>query len=327
MVIQVHNLSKDYSISVKGSGLNGMIKSLFKPEIKKVHAVKSVSMSIEEGELVGFIGPNGAGKSTTIKMLSGILQPTTGEVRICGIDPAKRRMQNAMNIGAVFGQKTQLWWDLPVRETFELLRRMYDIPSDVYQRNIKDFTSFLEIDQFQDQAVRQLSLGQRMRAEIAASLLHDPKILYLDEPTIGLDINVKIQVRQFVKKINKERGVTVLLTTHDLQDIESLASRIIVINHGTVGYDGDMQELAKQYGKGNHSISFNFQEDVDRFSLPDKMGEKCCIHQEGRHITLTYPQEVAAAELLALILSQYQITDIEIKGPQIEDIVLEVYKS
>nr|WP_296457561.1 ATP-binding cassette domain-containing protein [uncultured Acetatifactor sp.] len=326
MVIQATDLTKDYMINLKGKGLKGMAKSLFKSEKKTVHAVQDVNLQMDEGELVGYIGPNGAGKSTTIKMLSGILAPTAGSVRVCGLDPQKRRIQNAMNIGAVFGQKTQLWWDLPVRETFELLRRMYNIPADRYKKNVDEFMDFLDMGPFADQAVRQLSLGQRMRAEIAASLLHDPKVLFLDEPTIGLDVNVKVAVREFVKKINKERGVTILLTTHDLQDIEELAKRIVVINHGQVGFDGSQAELARKYADGKHSVSFTLQQEVSDILLPEGLAAHCTIQREGRNVKVMHDSSVSSSDLIVALVQRYKLTDIDIEGPQIEDVVMEVYK-
>ncbi len=326
MVIQATSLTKDYVINLKGKGLKGMAKSLFKSEKKTVHAVQDVNLQMDEGELVGYIGPNGAGKSTTIKMLSGILAPTAGSVRVCGLDPQKRRIQNAMNIGAVFGQKTQLWWDLPVRETFELLRRMYNIPADRYKKNVEEFMDFLDMGPFADQAVRQLSLGQRMRAEIAASLLHDPKVLFLDEPTIGLDVNVKVAVREFIKKINKERGVTILLTTHDLQDIEELAKRIVVINHGQVGFDGSQAELARKYADGKHSVSFTLQQEVSDILLPEGLAAHCTIQREGRNVKVMHDSSVSSSDLIVALVQRYRLTDIDIEGPQIEDVVMEVYR-
>lgn len=326
MVIEARNLSKDYIISVREKGLRGMAKSLLRSEKKIVHAVKNVNFTIGEGELVGYIGPNGAGKSTTIKMLCGILQPTAGEVSICGLNPSKNRIQNAMNVGAVFGQKTQLWWDLPVRETFELLKRMYSVPEELFQKNMKDFVEYLELNDFVDQPVRQLSLGQRMRCEIAASLLHSPKVLYLDEPTIGLDINVKIKMREFIKRINEERGVTVILTTHDLQDIEQMAKRIIVINHGTACFDGSVDELSKKYAGGKRTVSFTLEQDESAIELPEGMKGYCIISKEGRHVQIQHQQEITASQIITAIVSKYQISDIDIKGPQIEDVVLEVYQ-
>ena len=327
MVIEAAGLAKDYIINLKGKGLKGMTKSLFKSEKKIVHAVQDVNLKMEEGELVGYIGPNGAGKSTTIKMLSGILAPTAGTVRVCGLDPQKKRIQNALNIGAVFGQKTQLWWDLPVRETFELLRRMYSIPMDRYQKNVNEFMEYLDMGSFADQPVRQLSLGQRMRAEIAASLLHDPKVLFLDEPTIGLDVNVKVSMREFVKKINRERGVTILLTTHDLQDIEELAQRIVVINHGQVGFDGSQAQLAEKYADGRHSVSFTLQQEVPGIVLPEGLAGHCTLQREGLHVKIQHDSRVSSSDLIVALVQRYRLTDIDIKGPQIEDVVMEVYKS
>ncbi len=327
MIIEANALAKDYVINVKGKGLKGMAKSLFHSEKKLVHAVQDVDLKIDEGELVGYIGPNGAGKSTTIKMLSGILAPTGGSVRVCGIDPQKKRIQNALNVGAVFGQKTQMWWDLPVQETFELLRRMYNIPKEQYRRNIDEFMDYLDMGSFVEQPVRQLSLGQRMRAEIAASLLHNPRVLFLDEPTIGLDVNVKVSMRQFVKKINKERGVTILLTTHDLQDIEELAERIVVINHGQVGFDGSMNELAKKYADGKRSVSFTLRQDIPEIILPEGMAGHSVVEREGLHVKIRHDSHVDSSDLIAGLVQKYALTDIDIKGPQIEDVVMEVYKS
>ena len=325
-MIEAENLSKDYVVHLKGKGLSGMVRSLVKSEKKIVPAVQNVNLSIAEGELVGYIGPNGAGKSTTIKMLTGILQPSSGYVSICGIDPAKNRIQNARNIGVVFGQKTQLFWDLPVRETFDLLRRMYQIDGVTYRRNVDDFMDFLEMGSFVDQPVRQLSLGQRMRAEIAAALLHDPKVLFLDEPTIGLDINVKIKMREFIQKINQERRVTVLLTTHDLADIESLARRIIVINHGTVGFDGRIETLAEKYAKGKRRIRFTLLDETV-LQFPEKIQAHLEMKRDGRCITLLHDSSLDDGEILSEILSQASVSDIHIQGPQIEDVVLEAYKS
>lgn len=327
MVIEANDLAKDYVVNLKGKGLKGMAKSLLKSEKKVIHAVQDVNLKMEEGELVGYIGPNGAGKSTTIKMLSGILAPTRGNVSVCGIDPQKKRIQNALNVGAVFGQKTQMWWDLPVRETFELLRKMYNIPKERYQKNIEEFMDYLDMGSFVEQPVRQLSLGQRMRAEIAASLLHDPKVLFLDEPTIGLDVNVKAGMREFVKKINKERGVTILLTTHDLQDIEELAKRIVVINHGRVGFDGSMEELAKRYADGKSSVSFTLQQDIPEIVLPEGIAGHYTLERDGLHVKIRHDSHVDSSDLIVALVQKYALTDIDIKGPQIEDVVMEVYKS
>ena len=325
-IITAEHLSKTYQVKKRSPGLKGAIVSLFHREVREIQAVQDVNIQMEEGELVGYIGPNGAGKSTTIKMLTGILCPTAGSVRICGLDPHKERIPNAMQIGAVFGQKTQLWWDLPVNETFELLRRMYQIRPGDYEKNVREFTDYLDMGSFLSQPVRQLSLGQRMRAEIAASLLHSPRILFLDEPTIGLDINVKVRVREFVQKINRERGVTVLLTTHDLQDIEQLARRIIVINHGKVGFDGSMEELTRQYGSGPRMLSCNLKEQRQEIALPPELANRCTLSLDGMKLTVHYPPEVEAGTLLTALSAVCPIGDITMKGPQIEDVVMEVYR-
>lgn len=327
MIIEAKELTKDYAISIKGEGLKSRIKSLVSPEKKIVHAVKNIDLLIDEGELVGYIGPNGAGKSTTIKMISGILTPTSGEIKVCGIDPAKKRIENAFNVGAVFGQKTQLWWDLPVSETFELLRRMYNIPLKYYQKNIKEFMDYLDMGSFMDQAVRQLSLGQRIRAEIAASLLHNPRVLFLDEPTIGLDVNIKASVREFIRKINQERGVTILLTTHDLQDIEQLAKRIIVINHGQIGFDGSVKELADKYASGKHRICFTLQQDTAQVELPAGMKNHYTLVKNGLRVQIDHDQSLKTSDVITVLLQKYTITDIDIQGTRIEEVVKEVYQS
>lgn len=217
-IIEVKNLVKQYKIIEKRDGLLGYFKNLIKPQYKKITAVNNINFEIQEGELVGYIGENGAGKSTTIKMLTGLLTPTSGKIMVNGIIPNEKRIQNNKNIGAVFGQKTQLWWDLPVIESFRLIKKMFKIPENEYRKNIKRFTEILDLEELLDKQVKNLSLGQKMRCEIAATFLHNPKIVYLDEPTIGLDVFVKENIRKFIKEINKEKNTTVILTTHDLKD-------------------------------------------------------------------------------------------------------------
>lgn len=246
-MISATMLCKDYQVVVRDKGLTGMIKSYFKPQKTIVHAVRNITMEIPEGQLVGYIGPNGSGKSTTIKMLSGILEPTGGRVEVAGLVPSRNRKQNAYNIGVVFGQRTQLWWDLPVQETFDLLKKIYSIPEETYRSNVDEFIDILDLKDILAKPVRQLSLGQRMRAEFAAALLHDPKVLFLDEPTIGLDVTAKYRIRDFIKKMHQERKVTVLLTSHDMQDIETLSDRLIVINHGEMIYDGTVNALKERF--------------------------------------------------------------------------------
>ncbi len=226
----------------------GALRTLFSREYEEKIAVSDVNMDLEPGELVGYIGPNGAGKSTTIKMLTGILVPTSGTIEVAGIVPYAHRRQNARNIGVVFGQRSQLYWDLPLVESFELLRAIYSVPPDRYKKNLRTFVEILEMEPFLNTPVRQLSLGQRMRGDFAAALLHDPQIVYLDEPTIGLDVIAKGAIRDFIAHINNERGATIVLTTHDLADVERLCRRIIIIDNGTILYDGGIERIKEQYG-------------------------------------------------------------------------------
>src|SRR5690242_16561642 len=244
--ILVEALAKTYRVAERAPGLTGALRGLVRRRWRQVHALVDVSFSLEAGELLAFIGPNGAGKSTTVKILSGILRPTSGRVEVGGLVPYEDRVRHVARIGVVFGQRTQLWWDLPVIDGFELLRDIYRVDRALYVRTRDELVAMLRLDRLLDQPVRQLSLGQRMRAEIAAALLHSPSILFLDEPTIGLDAPSKLAVREFVKRLNRERGVTVLLTTHDMHDIDALAERVIVIGHGRVLADGTFDSLRAQ---------------------------------------------------------------------------------
>lgn len=247
-LIEVKNLVKKYKIMEKEDGLIGYLKNLIKPKYKEFTAVNNINFNINEGELVGYIGENGAGKSTTIKMLTGLLTPTSGQVIVDGIVPNEKRIENNKNIGAVFGQKTQLWWDLPVIESFRLIKKMYKIPENEYRKNLKQFTELLQLEDLLEKQVKNLSLGQKMRCEIAATFLHNPKIVYLDEPTIGLDVLVKENIRKFIRDINKEKNTTVILTTHDLKDIEDVCDRIILLDKGQIIFDGEKQKFKDTYG-------------------------------------------------------------------------------
>src|SRR5947209_13239758 len=242
-IIRTHDLRKTFRTPKRRPGVAGALRTLFSREYEDKIAVRDVNMELESGELVGYIGPNGAGKSTTIKMLTGILVPTSGTIEVSGLVPYERRNENARNIGVVFGQRSQLYWDLPLVESFELLRSIYDVPRARYLENMQHFAEILDLERFLATPVRQLSLGERMRGDFAAAMLHDPKIVYLDEPTIGLDVVAKESIREFIGSVNRERGTTVILTTHDLADVDRLSRRIILIDEGTVIYDGSLERL------------------------------------------------------------------------------------
>ena len=246
-MITMHNVCKTYKVSKRDAGFSSAFKALFHKEYELIHALDGVSFTISDGEMVGYIGPNGAGKSSTIKILSGILTPEEGTCLINGLTPWKNRIEHVKNIGVVFGQRTQLWWDVPVMDSFELLKEIYRIDDHVYRRNLEQLSEMLGLSELLRTPTRQLSLGQRMRCEIAASLLHDPKILFLDEPTIGLDAVSKLAVRDFILKLNKEKKTTVILTTHDMQDIEALTSRIILIGKGKILLDGTLAYIKEGY--------------------------------------------------------------------------------
>ena len=323
-LIMAQNLGKTYYTTVRKPGLKGAVSSLFHAEKKRVEAVSDVNFAIEEGELIGYIGPNGAGKSTTIKMLTGILTPTTGRLSVCGIHPQQNRIQNAHNIGVVFGQRTQLWWDLPVNETFELVRRMYEIDPSTYKKNLDEFIDILEMQPFLTRPVRQLSLGQRMRAEFAAALMHNPKVLFLDEPTIGLDVTVKHNIRNFIRRINQERKVTVMLTTHDMQDIEELSSRIILINHGKLGFSGTVEQLRQRAGF-ERTLLITFAHPVESLAFTGIAENQVRTALQGLTAQIRFDPSIPASVLIEQAMRQGAVQDIDIQGPQIDDIVMEVY--
>lgn len=276
-MIEVRNLSKTYQIAKRKPGLRGAIRGLFKREYETKRAVDNISLSIGEGEMVGYIGANGAGKSTTIKMLSGILTPSSGEVRVNGIVPYRERQRNARQIGAVFGQRTQLFWDIPVRESYDLLRHIYEVPEDQYKKRLQLFVEVLHLEPLLGIPVRQLSLGQKMRCELAAAFLHNPAVVYLDEPTIGLDVAVKTRIRDFIKEMNRLQGTTVLLTTHDMQDIEEICNRIVIIDEGKILYDGDLQSIKQRFGQ-KRVIHFEV-EGTSSFVLPGELSGRAEILQ------------------------------------------------
>lgn len=321
-IIEVKNLIKIYKTIEKEDGLIGYFKNLVKPKYKEFQAVKSVNFNIEEGELVGYIGENGAGKSTTIKMLTGLLTPTSGKVVVNGIIPNEKRIENNKNIGAVFGQKTQLWWDLPVIESFRLIKKMYKIPENEYRKNLKKFTEILDLEDLLEKQVKNLSLGQKMRCEIAATFLHNPKIVYLDEPTIGLDVFVKENIRKFIKDINKEKKTTVILTTHDLKDIEDICDRIILLDKGQIIYDGEKQKFKDTYGK--YVISeFIIKDKKDNIILNNAE----IIEQTENKLKIKFSHDETTIVKIMDEISQFcNIEDIHMKEAELEDILKEIYK-
>jgi ABC-2 type transport system ATP-binding protein len=283
--------------------------------------VDAVSFAVERGEMVGYIGPNGAGKSTTIKMLTGILVPSGGRVRVAGLDPTRRRIELTRRIGVVFGQRTQLWWDLPLRDSFELLRHIYRVPAERHRRNLDQFAELLDLGPVLATPVRQLSLGQRMRGDITAALLHDPEILYLDEPTIGLDVVAKARIRDFLQQLNREREITVLLTTHDMADIERLCSRMIIIDHGRLIYDGSLETIKDRFG-GERTLIVDLEEAAPPIDVPHTR----VVQVDGPRQWLRFRREdTSAADVVAAVAARARIVDLAIEEPQIEDIVRRIY--
>jgi ABC-2 type transport system ATP-binding protein len=312
-LIELEGIEKTFVLRVK----RGRIRR----ERRVVRAVDGVSFEIEAGSLVGYVGPNGAGKSTTVKMLTGILVPSAGRISVAGLDPSRQRIQLARRIGVVFGQRVQLWWDLPLRDSFELLRHIYRIPIERWRANLDSFTELLELAPFLETPVRQLSLGQRMRGELTAAMLHDPELLFLDEPTIGLDVVAKARVREFLSSVNRERGVTVLLTTHDLSDIERLCSRLLILDHGHVIYDGGLERLIERYGEERTLIV-----DLEEPAAPLDVNGARVVRVEGPRQWLRFRRgAVSAAELTAAVAAQARLVDLAIEEPDIEDVVRKIY--
>ena len=330
-MIKVCNLTKEFKTNKKYPGFKGAIKSLFSTEYTVTSAVDNMNFEIEEGEVVGYIGSNGAGKSTTIKMMTGILTPTSGKVEVNGIIPYENRTENAMNIGVVFGQRTQLWWDLPLSETFSLLRDIYSVSSEDFKERMKFFNEVLEIDEFMLRPVRTLSLGQRMRADLAASLIHNPKILYLDEPTIGLDVVVKEKVRNAIKQINKKYNTTVILTTHDLEDIEELCDRIIIIDKGVKIYDGSLSEIKEKYGyMTNVSILIKKNELEDKININSYFtldNNDLNLSDEDGKINITFNKnKISQMEIIQYFMENYILQDFSVKETSIDDIIKKIYR-
>lgn len=319
--IEVNNVSKRFRINKRASGIPGMIANLFVPKYEYRQAVKDISFSIDEGEMVGFIGPNGAGKSTTIKMLSGILCPDSGEIKVGGYTPYKDRKNYVGNIGVVFGQKSQLQWDLPVMDSFELLKAIYRIPEETYQSNLKRFTEMLDMSSFLQQPVRQLSLGQRMRADIVAALLHSPKIVFFDEPTIGVDVVGKETIRQFIRELNEKDNITMIFTTHDMQDIEKVCDRLIIIDKGSKVYDGELSGIREKFGT-TRQLEVEFVQEYD--IAPIEHVE--IVNLDARKKRFVFEnRDVKIDELMNDLLTKYGVRDINISEPEIESLIRKIY--
>lgn len=321
-IIRVENLEKHFDIPVHRKGALGALRNLISRQYRQVQAVDKISFEIRTGEVVGYIGPNGAGKSTTVKILSGLLVPSAGLVEVEGHAPWQHRETHVAHIGAVFGQRTTLWWDLPVIESFDLLHHIYQIPDERYESNLASFRQLLELDAFLSTPVRLLSLGQRMRADLCAAMLHDPPLLFLDEPTIGLDVVAKERIRQFIRQINQERNTTVLLTTHDLSDVEKLCRRIMIIDQGRLLFDGALDDIRDRFGK-DRELVVDFAEEYEDFQLK---GAELVSH-DGPRVTYRFNRtEISASVLINRLSAEYRITDLAVVEPEIEAIVRRIYE-
>jgi ABC-2 type transport system ATP-binding protein len=310
-LIELERVTKEFTVG----------RRLFGRGHRVVKAVDDVSFAVERGTIVGYIGPNGAGKSTTIKMLTGILVPSSGRIRVAGFEPTRQRIDLARRIGVMFGQRVQLWWDLPLIDSFELLRHIYRVPAERHDTNVRAFRELLDLDPFLRTPVRQLSLGQRIRGELTAAMLHDPEILFLDEPTIGLDVIARQRVRDFLVRANRERGLTVMLTTHDLADIERLSSRILIIDHGRIVYDGDVEALKERYGRERILVV-----DLVEPAPPLRVDGGRVIRVEGPRQWIAFERaRTSAADLTAAVAAQAPLRDLAVEEPDIEDVVRRIY--
>ncbi|MEE0861827.1 MAG: ATP-binding cassette domain-containing protein [Lachnospiraceae bacterium] len=330
-MIEVKNVSKEFKKIIKEPGLKGSVKSLFHKKQEIVKAVDDISFSVEKGEILGFIGPNGAGKSTAIKMLTGILTPTSGEIMINGQIPYKNRKKYVKEIGVVFGQRTQLWWDLPLSETFTVLKEIYQIEDKAFKDRMDFLNQVLDLEPFIKSPVRTLSLGQRMRADIAASMIHNPKVLFLDEPTIGLDVVVKDNIRKAIAEINQNEQTTIILTTHDISDIELLCKRIVMIDKGKKVYDGALDKMKEKYGKMREiHINLNSTEDMNKLAFAEKFNlleDDLEVKLEGKKAVIKFNSSKAqVSDMLSYILGTITVKDIAVSEADIEEIIRRLYK-
>lgn len=320
VVIQVENLTKYYKVHQKEPGFSGSLKSLFNRKYYDAKAVDDVSFSIDEGELIGFIGPNGAGKTTTLKCLSGLLYPTSGKVEVLGYTPFERKHAFLKQISLVMGQKNQLWWDLPAIDSFLLNKEIYEISDSVYKKTLDELTELLDVEDILQVQVRKLSLGQRMKCELIASLIHNPKILFLDEPTIGLDVVMQQKLRDFVKDYNERYKATILLTSHYMKDVEQLCERVIIIDHGKILYDGKLSDIVKKYVK-NKILSIIFNKPVERGKL-ESLGQ--IMEIDGRKAILSIPRE-KSNHVASRLLETFDVEDLNIEEANIEEIIRDVF--
>jgi ABC-2 type transport system ATP-binding protein len=329
LAVDVKGLTKEFKVQRNREGLAGALKDLFKREYREILAVDRIDLQIPKGEICGYIGENGAGKSTTIKMLTGILVPTSGEIHVNGYIPFREREEYVRGIGVVFGQRSQLWWDIGVIESFHLLKKVYRVPDTDFKGRLDELVETLEISDILHQPVRKLSLGQRMRCELAAALLHQPSVIFLDEPTIGLDIVVKTKIREFLKQMNERYGTTILLTTHDLQDIEALCTRVVMLDEGKIIYDGSLPELKEKWGKGKE-VRFRFNEKIDMNQLARATSsmnlEWVQTNAWEAHVFLKGSQ-TAVSEVIGRIVQSFLIDDIQIIETKTDDIVREIYQT
>ncbi len=325
-MIKVTNLKKEFKKPIRGEGIIGMAKTLFSTKHEIKTAVNDISFDIDEGEIVGYIGSNGAGKSTTIKMMCGILNPTSGKITVNGLEPYKNRKKVAADIGVVFGQKTQLWWDIQLIESYKVLKELYQISDEDYEERMAFLDDVLGLNEFLRQPVRTLSLGQRMRADLAASLLHNPKVLFLDEPTIGLDVLVKEKIRMAIKEMNAKYNTTVILTTHDMDDIENLCSRIIIIDEGNVIYDGSLTSIKNKFGD-LRTVTIELKDKINDTGIFDTFDGNVAYTLNDRTLTVSFDAlKVNFEKVINNVLNQVHMKDMKLKEISIEEVVREIYK-
>ncbi|NLO49240.1 MAG: ATP-binding cassette domain-containing protein [Clostridiales bacterium] len=325
-MIEVSNLTKSFRVSTREAGFKNAVRALIKRKYEYIQALSGISFRIADGEMVGYIGPNGAGKSTTIKIMCGILTPDSGECEICGRIPWKERTRHVRDIGVVFGQRSQLWWDVPVIDSFELLRDIYKVEHSAYRKTLDELTQLLNLNRLLKTPTRNLSLGQRMRCEIAASLIHSPKVLFLDEPTIGLDAVSKIAVREFIKERNRNSGTTVILTTHDMQDIEALTERILLIGRGRILLDGNMRELKQRFSR-HKKIAVAYAGSLSSDMLSNCDGITVREEKMGRALIVLDSNLLTVSEVIEMLSKTVDIKDISVEGVTAEEMVVELYKA